>query len=189
MARTVRRRRKTGEVSGVTPPPDVWVDRRLAVRESPIDGHGLIVTDAIPRGTVLVRLGGRLVTSGELDALIAAANADHAAPYVDTITVYEDAHLVLPPSTLVNFGNHSCDPTLWHVGPYELAARRNLSAGEEATIDYSTQSGADGFVMTCNCRARHCRGRISSDDWRLPELQDRYAGHWTPALQQRIDSQ
>jgi hypothetical protein len=40
------------------------------------------------------------------------------------------------------YGNHSCDPNLWWVGPYELAARRNLSAGEELINDYATSTAA-----------------------------------------------
>jgi hypothetical protein len=31
---------------------------------------------------------------------------------------FAGAHLVLPPDTLIHYGNHSCDPTMWHVGPY-----------------------------------------------------------------------
>ena len=116
------------------------------------------------------------MSSSELDALIAAADADPSAPYVDTITVDEDAHLVLPSGSVVHFCNHSCDPTAWHAGLYELTARRDLDLDEELTIDYGTHSGADGFVMTCRCGARECRGRISSEDWRLPVLQDRYVG-------------
>jgi hypothetical protein len=179
--------RDTDDMKAAPPPRHLWIDGRLVVRESPIEGHGLLMADAVPAGTVLIRLGGRLVSSAELDALI--ATTDPSAPYVDTITIYEDAHLVLPSETVVHFGDHSCDPTLWHVGPYEVAARRDRSAGEEATIDYGTQSGGEGFVMTCGCRSGRCRGRISSEDWMLAELQERYRGHWVPALQQRIDSQ
>ena len=178
-----------GVNTAASPPADVWVDERLVVRDSPIDGRGLFVTHAVPAGTVVIRLAGRLVTSAELDALIASAEADPAAPYVDTITIDDDGHLVLPPDTTIHFCNHSCDPTLWHAGPYELAALRDLSTGDEATIDYGTQSGAARFVMTCRCQSARCRGRVSSEDWRLPELQARYHGHWVPALQRRIDSQ
>lgn len=96
---------------------------------------------------------------------------------------------MLPSDTPVHFGNHTCDPTLWHVGPYELATRRALVAGEEATIDYGTQSGADGFEMVCRCRSKNCRGLVTSEDWQIPELQLRHRGHWVPALQQRIDAQ
>lgn len=175
-------------VSGPRPRPDVWIDERLVVRESPIAGRGLFFTEDLAAGTVVMRLGGRLVSSAELDSLMAATIADPAAPYVDTITVVEDAHLVLPPMTLVHFGNHSCDPTLWHVGPYELATRREVRRGEEATIDYGTQSGAGGLMMACRCGSTECRGEITSDDWRRPDLQDRYRGHWVPALQQRIEA-
>jgi SET domain-containing protein len=181
-------RRDTGTVTSASAPRDVWLDERLIVRSSPIEGQGLFAAEAVPAGTVVVGLGGRVVSSAELDSLIAAADADPAAPYVDTLTVDEDLHLVLPSMTSVHFVNHSCDPTLWHVGPYEVATRRALDPGDEATIDYGTNSGARGFVMACRCQSALCRGRISSDDWRRPELQERYRGHWVPALQLRIDS-
>ncbi len=171
------------------PASTVWVDARLVVRDSPIDGRGLFFTCDVEEGTVVVRLGGRLVGSAELDGLIETATADPHASYVDTITVYDDAHLVLPPCSAVHFGNHGCEPTLWHVGPYEVAARRDVTGGEEATIDYGTQSGAAGFSMVCKCGSTACRGVVTSGDWRLPELQQRYAGHWVPALERRIADQ
>jgi hypothetical protein len=170
------------------PPPDVWLDERLVVGDSPIEGQGLFFAEDLRAATVVMRLGGRLVSSAELDSLIGKAVDDPDSTYVDTITIYEDAHLVLPMNTLIHFGNHSCDPTLWHVGPYELATRRDVAAGEEATIDYGTQSGAEGFSMPCQCGARDCRLEITSEDWRRPELQERYREHWVPALEQRIDS-
>ena len=170
------------------PPREVWIDERLVVRASAIEGRGLFATDHIPAGTTVIRLGGRLVSSADLEELIAEANADPATPYVDAITVFEDRHLVLPPGTKIHYGNHSCDPTMWHVGPYEIATRRALAPGEEATIDYGTSSGAAGYAMVCGCGSQLCRGAVSSDDWRLSELQHRYSGHWVPALQARIDA-
>jgi hypothetical protein len=139
-------------VSHLVPTAEVWIDGRLVVRQSSTEGRGLFFADDFAAGTTVIRLGGSLVTSAELDSLIAAAAADPTAPYIDTITVYEDAHLVLPPGTPVHFGNHSCDPTLWHVGAYELATRREVTVGEEATIDYGTQSGAVGAVATARSK-------------------------------------
>lgn len=167
--------------------PDVWADDRVIVADSAIEGRGLYVTQPVRAGTVVMRLGGRLVTSAELAALFAANESDPGAVYVDTITIDDDAHLVMPPGSIAHFGNHSCDPTMWHVGPYELATRRDIAADDELTIDYGASSGADGFVMHCDCGSSSCRGEITSNDWCLPELQRRYDGHWTPALQQRID--
>jgi GNAT superfamily N-acetyltransferase len=167
-------------------PAGVWLDHRVAVRASPIEGKGLFATQDIPAGTVVVRLGGRLVSSAELDRLIRHANADPDAPYVDSTTLYEDCHLILPPGTDVHYGNHSCDPNTWPIGPYEIAARRDIPAGEEVTLDYGTTSGAGGFSMDCRCGSALCRGQITSEDWRRPELQARYGDHWVPALQERI---
>jgi hypothetical protein len=181
------REQTCGVKNRLLPPAEAWMDERLVVRESPIEGRGLFFTDRLPAGAVVIRLGGRLVSSAELGALMRDADADPAAPYVDTITVYDDAHLVLPPSTPIHFGNHSCDPTLWHVAPFEVATRRNVTDGEEATIDYGTVSGAEGFRMACRCGAVACRGEVTSADWREVELQERYRGHWMPALKERIE--
>jgi hypothetical protein len=38
-----------------------------------------------------------------------------AAIYIDTITVFEDALLVLPTATMLHFANHSCDPNLLRI--------------------------------------------------------------------------
>lgn len=77
-------------------------------------------------------------------------------------------------------------PNTWHVGPYEIAARRDIHAGDEVTIDYRTTSGAAGFAMACSCDSALCRREITSDDWHRHELQARYGDHWVPALWRRI---
>lgn len=170
------------------PGPDCWLHPDVEVRRSPISGHGLFATARITAGTAVSRLGGRLVSTAQLRELFAAATRDPGHPYIDTITVDADLHLVLPPRRPNGYGNHSCDPNLWWVGPYELAARRDLASGEELTNDYGTSTGAPGFVMACSCGSALCRGTVTGDDWRRPDLQTRYGRHWVPALLTRIDS-
>lgn len=172
-----------------TPPTEIWADHRLAIRRSPIEGRGWFAAERIEAGTTVLRLAGRLVSEAELHELIAEANADPGARYVDTFTVYDDAHLVIPPGTIAHFGNHSCEPSLWLTGPYELATRRGVEPAEELTVDYATFSDAAGFEMSCHCGSPRCRGRVTSEDWRIPELQARYEGHWAPALQHRIKAE
>ncbi len=154
------------------------------MRNSPISGRGLFAAAPIEKGRVVMRLGGRLISAAELGALLLTSSA-----YVDTLTIDEDVHLVLPRGTKVHYGNHSCDPNLWHSGAYEIVARRAIAVGEEVTVDYGTQAGAPGFSMVCSCAAPLCRAVVTSDDWRLPKLQDIYAGHWVPALEERIRRQ
>jgi uncharacterized protein len=111
-------------VSVVDPPSQVWAHPALRIGRSQIAGRGLFATEDLAAGTVVLRLGGRLMGTHELEALLDVARADTGARYVDSITVYEDRHLVLPSGTAAHWCNHSCDPNLWHVGPYEIAARR-----------------------------------------------------------------
>jgi hypothetical protein len=168
------------------PPETLWIHPHLVVGDSSIDGRGLFAAEDLPTGEIVLRLSGRLVSTDELGRMIERANADPSAPYVDTLTIEEDAHLVLPPKTIIHFGNHSCDPNMWHRGPYEIVTRRAVAAGEELTIDYGTQSGAAGFSMACSCGSSLCRLMVSSNDWHRPELQERYRQHWVPALEARI---
>ena len=167
----------------LTPPDDVWAHPKVAVGRSSIEGSGLFATAALTAGTVVLRLGGRLVSTAELDALIAAADV-----YVDSTTVHEDVHLVLPAGSVAHFANHSCDPNLWHDGAFDVVARRDITTGDELTVDYATSAGAAGLQMGCACGTGACRGEITSDDWRIAALQERYEGHWVPALERRISS-
>jgi SET domain-containing protein len=170
------------------PRPDCWLHPDVEVHPSPIAGLGLFARAPIAAGTPVSRLGGRLVRWPELRRLI----ADPDGPYVDSIPVTETENLLLPPrdgqpsGARNGYGNHACDPALWWTGPYELTARRDIAAGDEITNDYGTSTADPSFTMTCTCGSRLCRHTVSGDDWRRPELRERYDGHWIPVLLERI---
>lgn len=168
------------------PEPGCWLHSGVEVRPSPIAQSGLFAREPIPAGTLVSRLGGRLVSGEELTQIFAAAMRDPGHPYVDCITVGDDLHLVLPPGQPNHYGNHSCDPNLWWTDAYTLAARRPIAAGEEVTNDYATSTGVADFAMTCACGTPVCRGIVTGNDWQLPELQERYEDHWVPVLLDRI---
>jgi uncharacterized protein len=165
------------------PEPDCWIHPDTVVGASPIAGLGLFATAPIIAGTAVSRLGGRLVSTEELDTLVAIS-----PHYVDSITVDEDVQLVLPPMTPNHYANHSCDPSIWFVDEYTLVARRDLSAGDELTCDYATGSSHPDFVMMCHCDTYRCRQVIEGTDWQIRQLQERYAGHFVPYLQRLIDA-
>jgi hypothetical protein len=169
------------------PPPelDCWLHPAVEVRSSPIAGQGLFARTRIPAGTAVSRLGGRLVNGEELGRLLDAVRAAGQG-YVDTITVTDGSHLVLPPGQPNGKGNHSCDPNLWWAAPYTLVACRDIEVGEEVFNDYATSTGEDGFHMVCQCGAERCRGLVTGRDWQRPELQQRYGDHWVPGLLHRI---
>jgi uncharacterized protein len=163
-----------------------WVHPAVAVRSSLIEGNGLFATGPIPAGTTVARLGGRLVSRPELQAIFDAAARDPAHPYIDCLSIDDGIDLLLAGGELVHYGNHSCDPNLWHVGPFALAARRDIAPGEEIVLDYGTQVDNAHFEMTCRCGSPLCRGKVTGLDWQRPDLQDRYGEHWVPVLLRRI---
>lgn len=169
----------------MTPGTECWLHPAVEVRRSPIDGHGLFATARLPEGTVVIRLGGTLVSNAELGELIAATEADNTAPYVDSVSVGRDSNLRIAPGELVHYGNHSCDPNLWHVDAFTLTARRVVVVGEELTVDYATQTHDAAFVVDCLCGSQPCRERVTGDDWKLPALRERYGQHWVPVLLDR----
>jgi SET domain-containing protein len=168
------------------PEPDCWLHPDVEIRPSPIAGLGLFATASVTAGTVVSRVGGRLVSTTELRDMLAAAATDPGHSFIDTIAVTETRQLVLPPRRPNGYGNHSCDPNLWWVDAYQLAARRHITAGEEVTNDYATSTGDDEFTMVCSCRTAYCRDTITGQDWRLPDLHRRYGDHWVPVLRARI---
>ena len=59
---------------------------------------------------------------------------------------------------------------------------RRTVAGRGADDRLRDELGDATFTMECTCGAALCRGTITGHDWRRPELQQRYDGHWIPAL-------
>lgn len=83
--------------------------------------------------------------------------------------------------------NHCCDPSLaWDGDGAGLVAFRDVAAGEELTIDYATCSTDPAMLVRCHCETYRCRQMVTGDDWRIPEVQRRYAGHFAPQVQRRI---
>ncbi|KAL6051167.1 histone-lysine N-methyltransferase ATXR7 isoform X1 [Balamuthia mandrillaris] len=84
--------------------------------------------------------------------------------------------------------NHSCDPNVWFLDKDVIAARRHISAGEELYYDYATSETNDKMYLECMCESALCRKVIRGSDWAIPELQERYRGHFLPYVQRKIDN-
>jgi len=159
------------------PVAECWLHDHVAVARSAIAGQGLFATAPIAAGTAVSRLGGRLVSTAELDDLVD----------VDSLAVDIDIHLVLAAGNRNRYANHGCEPNLWWTDEYTLSARRDIAAGEELTHDYSTSIADPQFLLRCHCESYRCRQMVTGEDWRIPQLQRIYAGHWRPTVQQLID--
>ena len=86
--------------------------------------------------------------------------------------------------------NHSCEPNLWMENESTLVALRDISTGEEVTMDYAMHFADPKWEMRneCRCGSLLCRQIITGRDWKLKDLQDRYKDHFSPLLNKRIDA-
>lgn len=164
-----------------------WIDALAKLRLSPISGRGLFARALIKAGEPVVIWGGVVFTKAEV-------NAGKAAPG-STVAIGEDLFLGSPVETydrewdnLGDFINHSCDPTLWMQDEVTLVARRDIYGDEELTADYAMWEADESHLAPweCRCGSPLCRGRVTGRDWRLPELQERYRGHFSPFINERI---
>ncbi|MCL5006979.1 MAG: SET domain-containing protein-lysine N-methyltransferase [Patescibacteria group bacterium] len=87
------------------------------------------------------------------------------------------------------FINHSCDSNTWMADAFTLIARRDIKRGEEITADYALWENENySSDWQCVCGSPFCRGHITGDDWRLPEVQKRYRGHFSPLINKKIEA-
>jgi uncharacterized protein len=157
-----------------------WLNPKLAVVPSRISGLGLFAVAQIERGDVCSLLTGTLMTDTEFAHYIGGRESYSA------LAIDEGRSLVQRDDDPTTKGNHSCDPNLWLSDAVTVVARRTIEPGEEATIDYALLTVDPSWQMACNCQTDICRRVVTGDDWQLPELQARYAGHWSPFIERRI---
>lgn len=160
-----------------------WVSSAVEMRGSSIAGRGMFALRAILPGEEVVRWGGTLYTRAQI--LAGLADPESIALVEDDLYLADPAGSPAPEDYSMN---HSCDPNVWMADAITLVARRRVEPGEELTADYALWLyDVDWTLEPCHCGSPLCRGRVSSADWRIPELQVRYAGHFTPYIQQMIE--
>lgn len=162
--------------STLTPFARGWTDPQTG-------SHCVIAIERIPRGQFVAQFGGVRRTYRELDPTGAGIEPNTLRL---TLQVDEDTFLVSTRSTPADWINHACGPNAGLRGPTLLTALRDIDVGEEITFDYATSDGSAYDEFECQCGHRLCRGRVTGEDWRLPELWARYDGHFSPYLTRRI---
>ncbi len=164
--------------------PFTWCDTRLELKPSPTHGKGLFATSLIRRDEIVIVWGGTLYTQQDLADI--SAGKIKVEPFSYSF-IEEDIMMAAPPDGLDYFINHSCDPNVWMSNNVTVVARRDILPGEEIRGDYAVWEAEADYVLTpCNCGSTLCRGRITGNDWMLPELQKLYENHFLPYISRRI---
>ncbi|MAS94471.1 MAG: SET domain-containing protein-lysine N-methyltransferase [Verrucomicrobiales bacterium] len=160
-----------------------YLSPRCKASTSRIHGTGLFAVSGIREGEVVAVKGGYILGGEEwagLEKELGPAEIQIADDlYIAPTRMEERDGAML-------YSNHSCDPNIGIQGQIVFVAMRDIAAGEELTHDWATTDNED-YSMSCNCGSPHCRGTVTGQDWRMPELQVRYAGWFAWHIQRAIE--
>jgi hypothetical protein len=143
-------------------------------------GKAVVALEQIAQGELIGVWSGRIITGDEIDTL---------SPKIRMHTVQVEENLYLASVTEnepPDFINHSCEPSAGLDGQIAIVAMRDIMPGEEITLDYAMCDGSAYDEFDCACGSTLCRGRVTGEDWRDPNLWKRYQGYFSPYLQRRI---
>lgn len=142
-------------------------------------GWGVFAIAPIQKGELLALWGGRIVSASELDFT-------HPNFTKIVLQIDDEFYLLSEEVEPADHFNHSCDPNAGFLGQIGLVAMRDIAPGEEVCFDYAMCDSSPYDEFECHCGSPHCRGYVRGDDWKRPELWERYEGYFSPYLARRI---
>ena len=86
------------------------------------------------------------------------------------------------------FPNHCCDANLGWLDELTLVTMTEVAAGAELVSDYAMSIVEPEWFLRCHCPSYRCRQMVEGTDWRIPQLQARYAGWWAPHVQRLVEA-
>lgn len=142
--------------------------------------YGVFAKEHINQGELLTVWGGEIV---DVDAF------SQYDDYLRELSIQVEEILYLVPLTLgpADYFNHGCNPNAGLSGQISLIALRDIESGEEVRFDYAMSESTDYDDFDCDCGDPLCRGRFTGEDWKRPDLWERYGDHFSPYLLRKIN--
>ena len=145
-------------------------------------GVGIFASQPVKAGELLAMWGGQILTE-ELYRQLPIERQTHGVQVWDFLFQVQ----LHPGEDPADYFNHSCTPNAGLSSPISLVAIKDIRIGEEVCFDYAMTDSSDYDEFQCCCETPLCRGRVTGQDWRRPDLQERYRGYFSPYLQRKIE--
>ncbi len=162
-----------------------WISPKTAKGlPSKINELGFFAVEPITAGELVAVKGGHIVDKATLEANkhIVKNSMQGISEGLWLAPLSEEEYQ----ATMI-YLNHSCEPNLFLLGQIAYVALRNISEGEELTMDYGICCIDPDLHLECNCGSVDCRKTINGLDWKLPVVQKKYAGKFSSMVQKAID--
>lgn len=155
---------------------------KVEIRKSDINCYGMYAKEDISKGEMVFIKGGHIV---KRDEFYASSVINSYLPISDeyfmaAITSDEEEQIKL-------YNNHSCNPNCGMHGEITFVAIRDITEGEELTIDYAFVDNED-YSFECHCGSQNCRHIVTGYDWKIKELQEKYYPYFAQYLKDKIDA-
>ena len=125
----------------------------LYLHESKINGKGLYTSKNIKRGE---RVG---IIEGEIE-IVRNWTSVLSQKSLNWIGIGRYSWINTRNSPF-RYINHSCDPNTYIIGKRTIIALKDVSAGQEVTMDYSFTEADKGWsIEKCTCGSNNCRKKI-----------------------------
>src|SRR5262249_2398236 len=175
-------RSRTPGVSAEAHMPSSYRSAKTVVAKSAIHGCGLFARRTIRKGEIVAIKGGHVLDARTL----ARVKNTIAWSYIQ---IDDDFYLGAVKRSEVGrnkiWTNHSCEPNVGIRGQGTFVTMRNVKAGEELTYDWAMEENRRA-ITHCKCGRTACRGVLTGEDWRKPELQRRYDGFFSAYLAEKF---
>lgn len=155
-----------------------YISLKIEKRNSPIHGEGLFCKkdEIIKKGEILLIKGGfelhrdQMHSSSSIDSYLAIGDD----LFLAAKTADQEQYIKI-------FINHSCNPNVGMLNERTFVAMKDISSGEEITIDYAFVDNED-YSFECKCGTPDCRKTITGFDWKNKDLQQKYSNYFSPYL-------
>lgn len=123
---------------------------KLGIRNSEIEGRGMVVLDSVKKNTIISIIKGKNFKKEN-------KTLQDVFGHPDWVGIGKN--IWIDPNPPYKYINHSCNPSAGIKGKVTLVALRDLKAGEEVTLDYSTIEADTRWRLpnTCRCGSKNCR--------------------------------
>ena len=161
-----------------------WMNPKISVLKSKIQGKGMFASSEINENEVIVIWGGKgYVNKEEAEKIL--KEGKHLMQWDDDVYSYDAGEENQDIFSI----NHSCDPNAWMKDAYTIIARKDIKKYEEITTDYALWECNELYVFPwlCNCNSKQCRKQITGKDWKNLTIQNYYKGHFSPLIQKLIN--
>lgn len=159
------------------------ISPKVEKRNNALNNIGYFAIDDIKKGETIFIRGGHLLTKEELfsSSVINSYFPISDEYFLAARTKDEEENIKL-------YINHSCNPNCGIKGEITFVAIRDISKGEEITVDYAFIDNEE-YSFKCTCGAKNCRDTITGFDWKIKELQDKYYDYFAQYLKEKICNQ